>query len=166
MIRESAEEKMPKRSIENMSRGFVLLEALIAIAIFSFALLGLVGMQALSIKNSADAKYRADAAYLANQIIAQMWVDRSNLASYAFRPTDTACSASTTVPAYAPVNNWLTDMEAVLPGVNDDVTSSQKPKIVIDATGITSTTVTVTICWRLPNDPSPHNHIATAKISA
>lgn len=152
------------RSFREKSSGFALLEALIAIAIFSFGLLGLIGMQALSIKNSADAKYRADAAYLANQVIAQMWVDRANLSSYEYREDDTACSLSATVPGYAAVADWLADMEAVLPGVIA-ASSSQKPQIVIDASAITSIAVTVTVCWRLPNDTAPHNHVATAQIS-
>jgi type IV pilus assembly protein PilV len=145
--------------------GFVLLEALIAIAIFSFALLGLIGMQALSIKNSADAKYRADAAYLSNQIIGQMWVDRANLADYAYRAAANACDASTTAPTSTAVGNWLRDISSVLPGVESGATNSLKPQISLDNSAITSTAVTVTVCWRLPNDVAPHNHIATAQIS-
>ncbi|HEX2951753.1 MAG TPA: hypothetical protein VHV83_19635 [Armatimonadota bacterium] len=146
--------------------GFVLIEALIAVAIFSFALLGLMGMQAVSIKNNADAKYRADAAYLANQIIGKMWVDRANLASYAYRSNETACGASTATPAYAAVTSWLNDVAADLPGVNATVTSSEKPQILVDTT--TSplyATVTVTMCWQSPNDTQAHNQIATAQIN-
>lgn len=147
------------------NRGFVLLEALIAIAIFSFALLGLIGLQAVSVRNSAEAKHRADAAYFANQIIAQMWVDRASLANYSYRAADSACDVSTTAPAYAAVTNWLTDMEAVLPGVKANATSSRKPKIVVDASAITSTAVTVTICWAQPNDSAVHNHVVSAQIN-
>lgn len=158
---------MLKKSFFNQSAGFVLLEALIAIAIFSFALLGLMGMQALSIKNSADAKYRADAAYLANQLFAQMWVDRANIANYAYRPTETACADSATTPN-ANMANWLADTAAVLPGVKA-AASSKKPQVIIGndvASG--ATTVTITICWRLPSDPgtSTHNHVAIAKINS
>ncbi len=157
---------MLKKSIPQEHAGFVLLEALIAIAIFSFAMLGLMGMQALSIKNSADAKYRADAAYLTNQLIAQMWVDRTNLGSYAFRDAATACDVSTTVPGYAAVTNWLTDMAEILPGVSAGNNSSQKPKIVVVSDVAAGTaTVTITVCWKLPNDTGAHNHIATAKIN-
>jgi type IV pilus assembly protein PilV len=146
--------------------GFVLLEALIAIAIFSFALLGLMGMQAVSIKNNADAKYRADAAYLANQIIGKMWVDRANLASYDYRSGETACSASTMVPGYTTVTSWLTDVAADLPGVDDTVTSSIKPQIIVDTTtSPVYATVTVTMCWHSPNDTQTHSHIATAQIN-
>ena len=51
--------------------GVMLLEALIAILIFSLGVLGVVGMQASAIAASRDAKYRTDAALLANEIIGQ-----------------------------------------------------------------------------------------------
>lgn len=54
--------------------GFVLLEGLIAILIFSMAILGVVGMQATAITKGTESQYRADAAFLANQLLAQMWV--------------------------------------------------------------------------------------------
>jgi type IV pilus assembly protein PilV len=70
--------------------GSVLLESLIAILIFSFGILGLVGLQAASIKNTTQAKERIDASLVANQRIAEMWVDRANLAGYTETDTDIA----------------------------------------------------------------------------
>lgn len=64
-------------------RGIVLLEGMIAILIFSFGILAIVGLQAASIRHTTDAKYRVDASFLANQSIGMMWADRTNLASYA-----------------------------------------------------------------------------------
>jgi type IV pilus assembly protein PilV len=64
-------------------RGMMLLEALIAILIFSFGILGIVGLQAATLRYASDAKYRLDASYLANQSIGSMWGDRSNLAAHA-----------------------------------------------------------------------------------
>ncbi|PJC03819.1 MAG: prepilin-type cleavage/methylation domain-containing protein, partial [Gallionellales bacterium CG_4_9_14_0_8_um_filter_55_61] len=51
----------------------MLLEALIAFLIFAMGLLGVIGLQATAINNTLDARYRSDAAFLANQIIAQIW---------------------------------------------------------------------------------------------
>ena len=146
-------------------KGFALLEALVAVAIFSIALLGLMKTQAVSIKNSADAEYRADATNLADQIISAMWVDRSNLVSYAYRNTEAACSASTIVPAYTAVSNWMSDVESVLPGVKASATSSLKPQIVVDTTSSVYTTVKVTLCWAAPGDSQTHSHVATAQIN-
>lgn len=64
-------------------RGIVLLEVMIAILIFSFGVLAIVGMQAASVRYTADAKYRVDASFLANQSIGLMWADRNNLTNYA-----------------------------------------------------------------------------------
>lgn len=50
-----------------------MLEGLIAILIFSMAILGVVGMQATAITRGTEAQYRADAAFLANQLLGQMW---------------------------------------------------------------------------------------------
>lgn len=68
--------------------GVVLLEALIAILIFSMGILAVVGLQAAMIKNTSDSKYRADASYIAQQRVGQIWVDQANLASYAETDTD------------------------------------------------------------------------------
>ena len=58
--------------------GAYLLEALIAILIFSFGVLGIVGLQAQALRFTNDSQYRAEAVYLANSLISQMWVDSYN----------------------------------------------------------------------------------------
>jgi type IV pilus assembly protein PilV len=63
-------------------QGVVLLEAMIAILIFSMGVLAIVGLQAAMIKNTADSKSRAEASYIAQQRIGLMWSDPGNLASY------------------------------------------------------------------------------------
>ena len=64
-------------------QGVVLLETLIAILIFSMAVIAIIGVEAVMIKNTSDAKYRADASYIAQQRIGLMWADdTSNLSSY------------------------------------------------------------------------------------
>src|SRR2546428_12965622 len=69
----------PKR--EN---GVMLLEALIAILIFSIGILAVVGLQAVSIRNVTDSKHRTEAAFLANNLLSQMWTDAGKFASYAY----------------------------------------------------------------------------------
>ena len=63
-------------------QGVVLLEVLISILIFSIGILGIVGMQANMIKNTSESKFRADAAYVAQKQIGEMWVDQGNLNAY------------------------------------------------------------------------------------
>ena len=55
--------------------GAYLLEALIGILIFSFGILGIVGLQAQAIRVTNDAEMRAEAIYLANSLISKMWTD-------------------------------------------------------------------------------------------
>jgi type IV pilus assembly protein PilV len=58
-------------------RGAALLEVLISILLFSFGILGLVGLQARAIGFSLDAENRNRAALLANDIASVMWLNRS-----------------------------------------------------------------------------------------
>jgi type IV pilus assembly protein PilV len=73
--------RIPQLSGESQ-QGVVLLEALIAILIFSLGVLGIVGLQAAMIKNTTDAKYRSEASYIAQQRIGQMWSDPANVNTY------------------------------------------------------------------------------------
>lgn len=118
-------------------QGVMLLEALIGILIFSIGILGLVGLQAASIKNTTEARYRSEAAYLANQIVGRMWSDRGNLAAYAVT-TATVCSTSATTP----IQLWLCQVETNLPGVT---ASDNRPEIAVAADQ-----VSITLRWQLP----------------
>ncbi|EUJ11705.1 hypothetical protein Meth11DRAFT_2551 [Methylophilaceae bacterium 11] len=62
--------------------GSVLLEALVAVLIFSMGILALVGLQGAMIKNSSDAKFRSDASFIAQERLGRMWTDPTNVANY------------------------------------------------------------------------------------
>lgn len=128
--------------------GAMMLEALIGILIFSTGILALIGMQALAIGYSADAKYRADASFLANQIVAEMWINRANLANYAY-------NGSGTVPAT--LTSWVNAVESSLPGA-----ASYKPIIAVDTT---TGQVSVTVRWRPPNTEAERNYRAISLIT-
>ena len=119
--------------------GSLLLEGMIAILIFSFGVIALMGMQAASIKNTSDAKYRVSASLLANRIIGQMWVDRANLASYATPTT------------------WLAQVAAELPNGGGGVTIGTDPNT-------NSPRATVTVTWQLPGQQA-HQYVAVAEIN-
>lgn len=74
--------------LKSVQHGVILLEAMIAILIFSMGVLAIIGLQAAMIKNVSDSKYRADASYIAQQRIGQMWSDPDNLATYLEANTD------------------------------------------------------------------------------
>ena len=140
-------------------QGSVLLEGLISILLFSVGILAIVGMQAAAIKNTSDAKYRADASYFANQIIGQMWADRSNLASYnnnAIAGT-MPCNPAGTLSTAPNVTSWLGAVAASLPNA-----ASSVQQIAVNPA---NNMVTVTVCWKPPQATMWHNFVATAQIN-
>ncbi len=75
-------------------RGASLLEVLIALLIFSFGVLGIVGLQANMNIRSTEAKQRAEAAVLADEIIGRMWVAQAvQREDFAYR-ADAQCNAA------------------------------------------------------------------------
>ena len=128
-------------------RGATLLEALIGILIFSVGILALVGMQALAIRHMADARYRSEASFLANEMIGRRWVTKGNQASYAF-------AGSGSPPAAR--DNWVTTIQGTLPGVS---AGTNLP--IVDVSG---SRVTVTVRWQVPGASEQHQHITVAYI--
>ena len=122
--------------------GVALLEALVGILIFSIGILALMGLQAQSIRNTVEAKYRNEAAYLANQVIGQMWVDRANLPNY-----DTGAGTSPQMLA------WRTQVANTLPLVV--VGGANSPTIVV-----AGNQVTVTVFWQMPGSDSVQRQFA------
>jgi type IV pilus assembly protein PilV len=73
----------PSTYLRQRQSGAYLLEALIGILIFSLGILGIVGLQAASLRSTSDAALRAEAVFAANQYIGQMWTaDESQLDVY------------------------------------------------------------------------------------
>ena len=69
-------------------RGAMLIEVLVSILIFSFGLLGLVGLQAVASQNSVNAQDRTTAANIANDMVTEMWLrNTSNTANLAAQIT-------------------------------------------------------------------------------
>ena len=83
------------KPIKSNQQGVVIIEALVAILIFSMGVLAVVGLQAAMIKNTTDSKFRGDASYIAQQRVALIWTDSANIATYAEVATD----ISTTLPS-------------------------------------------------------------------
>lgn len=141
--------------------GIVVLEVLIAVLVFSIGILGLINMQANAIKQAGDAKLRSEASYLAGQIISQMWVDRSNLASYShMATTDGNCDFSGTAGTSTNVTNWIgsASQAGTILGTLPNPTTQ-----ILVQTG--TRLITVTVCWRAPQETTIHNFTSTAVIS-
>lgn len=128
----------PVRRTHRPARGFVLIEALIAILIFSIGILGVVGLQATSVQQSTEARYRAEAAMLADQLIGTMWAS-NRVASNLQAEFDSDCTG-----ACSGYNAWVGKVAATLPGVS--LTSTTKPEVQVSPEGV----VNVSVFWKAP----------------
>jgi type IV pilus assembly protein PilV len=152
--------------------GVLLLEVLIALLIFALGVLGLVGLQANAIKQSGQAKYRADATLLANDLIGQMWITSRDYATLNAAFTSTA-------PGGPNFLAWKTRVEATLPGATSYPPTVALAQIApLDAIaggasapatpGLTaSTRVTITMRWKAPGEPAAdpaHSFVLTNEI--
>lgn len=143
----------------------MLIEALIGLLIFSIGILAMVGMQATAFSASADAKNRADAAAFANRIISEMWmsVDRTSDASistsldtFALNTTGTDCvfSGGQADTSNTAVAAWVSAVTSTTTGLLGATSGMQQISV---ATGSLNL-VTVTVCWRTPQDLRPRRH--------
>jgi type IV pilus assembly protein PilV len=134
------------RARNHSQAGVMLIEALIGILIFSVGILALIGMQAAAMRSTTDAKYRSEAGFIAGQVVAQMWVDRVNLAKY-----DTAAA-----PAYAPRDDWKTSVSTLLPQGLGAIVIAAAPDIDL---------VTVTVTWQQPGESQTRRFEMTSRIN-
>ena len=129
----------------------MLIEALVAILLFALGIVAVMGLQANSIAQVTQAKYRIDASYLANQIIGKMWVDQGsgpNLANYA-------------TAGYAGRASWDGVVASTLPA--GAATIAVTPPA--GSPGLGGNQVTVTITWKVPEDVVTHQYVAVANIN-
>lgn len=150
----------PARAPRRRQRGLIIVEVLLAVLIFSFGILGVIHLQATAIKLNADAKLRSDASYLAGQIISQMWIDRSNLDDYVHLPEGEDCEFSGDEGASEHVTDWVGT--AAKPGTVLGSLPNATSQIKFESG---TNMVTVTVCWRSPQETETHNFTSTALIS-
>lgn len=123
-------------------RGALLLEVLISILIFSFAILGLVALQARAVQFSVEAEDRNSAALLANELVAIMWAKRTVNAG------DLA----------ADVTSWQTKVRATLPPFNSSVGAT-----ITNGNESGAPTADVTITW-IPVSTGSSSHTYSTKV--
>lgn len=78
----------PFRKRHALMGGFSLIEVLVAIIVLAVGLLGVGGLQVLSLRNNHSAYLRSQATYLAYDIIDSIRVNPDGIASYAATVTD------------------------------------------------------------------------------
>lgn len=138
----------------------MLLEALVAILIFSLGVLSVIQLQAVSIKQASGAEHRSLAALLANDLISRMWASDKTAA------TLQANFASAT--GGAGYNQWLnTVRNSGLPNVSSAMSTLPTvtfPTVPGSAGGTPSSQATVTVFWRAPGDNTTHNYQVVAQL--
>jgi len=132
--------------------GIVLLEALIAILIFAFGVLALVGLQASSINNVLDAKYRADASFVANEIIGKMWLKRTTLNTF-------ECAPCTATNGNADTKAWVAQMAA---SGNFPLPAARASIIRDPGAG---NPMRVVVQWTPPQTQVQHSHVAITYVN-
>jgi type IV pilus assembly protein PilV len=143
-----------RSSPPSLEVGVTLIEALVAMAVFSIGILGLIGLQANSITLASEAKYRAEAAFLTNQLIGQLAVsDLTTYATFAHNTTGSVCAPTGGASGNAAITAWVADVNQAFAGVN--------PKTQIKVPGTND--VIVSICWQLPNG-APHSHVVRTQM--
>jgi type IV pilus assembly protein PilV len=114
--------------------GVMLIEALVGVLIFSIAILALIGLQAVAVREVTEAKFRSDASLVADQVAGQLAA--SGLASLAAAAGTYSASSNPTHP-FAKV---VTDPQTGLPNGS----------LVIAVAG---NRMTVTVTWTTPRGP-------------
>ena len=146
--------KLMPSTMHGRQSGVMLLEALVAILIFSIGVFSIVAMQAVAIKTVTQSKVRADAAFLAGRVISQIWTDAGNVGSYAYPGSGTPPSRLT---------DWVAAVNTRMPN-----SVSVPPIITITNQTAVGATVTVVVRWQLPEEKSlglpPNNYTVVASV--
>jgi len=122
------------RSLHRQS-GMSLIEVLVSLLVFSFGVLGMVGLQAQASKFSTDSEDRMRAVMCANEIVSAMWAQQ------------TMSLSQSTVDGYVAASG--------LGNVSNPATGS-----ITLSTADTVPIATVTIQWTSPARVDPVTHLA------
>jgi type IV pilus assembly protein PilV len=130
--------------------GMAILEALVAMLVFAFGILGVVGLQGSMTREQTASKFRTDAGYLASELVGTMWSDLSNLSSY-----DSGSCAG-----YTRCDDWANKVAKALPGGTATVT--------VTATTTSYSTdndVSIVITWTMPSGDIHQFEMATTIVA-
>ncbi|MDO9096397.1 MAG: prepilin-type N-terminal cleavage/methylation domain-containing protein [Rubrivivax sp.] len=130
----------PQRGLrQRLNRGVSLIEVLVVIVLFSFGLIGMVGLQARAVQFSVSAEDSSRAALLANEIVSAMWGANSiNLSAAELTAWDTRVGDA--------ANRGLPNGTG--------------------AVVVAGNVATVTITWRAPHEPATtvHRYVTQVQI--
>jgi type IV pilus assembly protein PilV len=141
-----------RRTPRSAQSGAFLLEALVGILIFAFGVLGIVGLQAQSMRTTNESQYRAEAAYLANTLLSEMWADDVAVLKSKY---DSSGSGSGYVAFKGQVKTQLGAAWTADPDVKFDDAKAPSSQ---------SAYVTVTVPYLMPGDTTPHQYVTSGVV--
>lgn len=152
-----------RRSARRSARGVALLEALIAILIFSLGILGVVATQARSVQLLSEATLRSQAAQHVSDLIAEMWLTDPAQRAQLYDST------SATPIRYLAWKQRIETGPRALPGAADAppevvVNTIQTPYSALSLGSQTVSAITVTIFWAPPGAGTTNSYTTTAMI--
>lgn len=145
-----------------ISRGFTMLEVLVALLIFSLGLLGMAGLLAVSVRTNHSAYQRTQATFLAQSMADRMranvrlalWNDLYNGSWSAAQTGAATCQGSTSCDykdvAKRDIAVWTSDVARFLPNATESIACSGAPSIPASAYQTLPPyggTCTITINW-------------------
>lgn len=139
--------------MRNVQSGSSLVEGLAALVIFSVGMLGLAGLDTSMMQQNTHAQFRAQASYLAEELLGLATADAVNVQCY--RMTAAGPGSCDSAVAQAAVADWRARALAALPGA-----SSSPPTVTYAGDGA----LTVTILWQRPQEAMQHNYVSTTNL--
>ena len=158
-------------------KGFLLIEAMVAVLIFSLGVLGMVAMSGTAVSAQSDSRYRTMASSLADEIAGKiaLSVDRTNdttlrtsVLTFQHQATGApeTCAFSGGASLAPQVIAWAAKAHAVgagLPGLPGASATSQQ--IVVDNSATGFNRVEITVCWKAPSDTAMRRHTLVTYIN-
>lgn len=132
--------------------GYALLEGLVSLALLSFGVLGVIGLQASMLAHNTHSQMRIQASLLANELVGMATADAANAGCYVVNG-DTAPACSSTKAARL-AQEWEQRVRSVLPG-------NEPPTAALDAGG----NFTVTLLWKRQQEAATHNYVVVTRIA-
>jgi len=134
----------PRHRIQACQRGMLMLQSLVALALFSVGALSVLMLSVNAMRQAAEAHYRTAASVLAVQMASQIRLG----------PRDTATLAAiTTTGGY---DAFREAAARALPG-----TTAYPPLVTADGAG----RFVITVRWQQPGDTSVHQYVALTRIT-
>jgi type IV pilus assembly protein PilV len=123
------------------SRGVALIEVLVAMLVFAFGVLALVGLQGSLLRAQTESKARADAAYLASEVLGKLWADPTRYKTYGGNNCANVDACK----------EWQTKVGTALPGGQGTLE-------------VVGSAVNVTVSWTAPGG-NAHQYVTHTTVS-